>query len=69
MTGAGGSIGSEFSRQILAEHPAMLLLVEHNEFGLYEIHRELEAQLAEISVDVTTAPRPDTVVPLARQRA
>ena len=45
VTGAGGSIGSELCRQILAERPAMLLLVEHNEFGLYEIQQELEALL------------------------
>ncbi len=43
VTGAGGSIGSELCRQILAERPAKLLLVEHNEFGLYTIHQELEA--------------------------
>ena len=43
MTGAGGSIGSELCRQILEEHPAKLLLIEHNEFGLYAIHQELEA--------------------------
>ena len=43
VTGAGGSIGSELCRQILAERPAKLLLVEHNEFGLYTIHLELEA--------------------------
>jgi FlaA1/EpsC-like NDP-sugar epimerase len=42
VTGAGGSIGSELCRQILAEHPSKMLLVEHNEFGLYSIHQELE---------------------------
>lgn len=47
VTGAGGSIGSELCRQILAEHPAKLLLVEHNEFGLYTIHQELEGILRE----------------------
>lgn len=46
VTGAGGSIGSELCRQILAVGPASLLLVEQNEFALYLIHQELEEKLA-----------------------
>jgi FlaA1/EpsC-like NDP-sugar epimerase len=46
VTGAGGSIGGELSRQILAQAPARLLLIEQSEFALYAIHQELEQRLA-----------------------
>ena len=42
VTGAGGSIGSELCRQILAVKPAKLLIIEQSEFALYAIHQELE---------------------------
>ena len=46
VTGAGGSIGSELCRQILKSNPSALLLIEHNEFGLYAIYHELTALAA-----------------------
>ena len=49
VTGAGGSIGAELCRQILKAQPSTLLLVELSEFALYEIHRELEAIVREIT--------------------
>jgi FlaA1/EpsC-like NDP-sugar epimerase len=41
VTGAGGSIGSELCRQIIACRPSRLILVEQTEFALYQIDREL----------------------------
>ena len=42
VTGAGGSIGSELCRQLLALGCAHLSMVDHSEFLLFEIDRELE---------------------------
>ena len=43
VTGAGGSIGSELCRQIIKLKPSKLLLLELNEFALYNIYEELIA--------------------------
>ena len=41
VTGAGGSIGSELSRQIIKLNPKKLILVEIGEFALYKISEDL----------------------------
>jgi len=49
ITGAGGSIGSELARQIAGFAPARLALLDHSEFLLYEIDREIGALQPELA--------------------
>ncbi|MEB0075940.1 nucleoside-diphosphate sugar epimerase/dehydratase [Pseudomonas sp. CCI3.2] len=56
VTGAGGSIGSELCRQILALGPTTLLLFEHSEFNLYTILSELEQRVNRESLTVQIIP-------------
>ena len=45
VTGAGGSIGSELCRQVLALGPRELVLVDNGEFNLFRIDAELNQRL------------------------
>ena len=56
VTGAGGSIGAELCRQILANAPKTLLLFEHSEFNLYSIHSELLRRIKRESLAVQLIP-------------
>ena len=37
VTGAGGSIGSELSHQILVQNASKIILFDHSEFALFQI--------------------------------
>ena len=41
ITGGGGSIGSELCRQLARVSPAALIIYEHSEYNLYQIHSTL----------------------------
>ncbi len=43
ITGAGGSIGSEITRQVASFGPCKLVMVDHSEFALYTIDRQIRA--------------------------
>jgi UDP-N-acetylglucosamine 4,6-dehydratase len=44
ITGAGGSIGSELSRQVMKLSPKKVVLMDNSEFNLYNIHLELASK-------------------------
>lgn len=55
VTGAGGTIGSELSSQILQLAPQSLVLLERSEFALYEVRKRLSRELPHSSVRIVNA--------------
>ena len=47
VTGAGGSIGSEISRQVVKNNAKKVILLDANEYSLYSIKKEIESLLPE----------------------
>ena len=68
VTGAGGSIGSELCRQILASGATTLILFEHSEFNLYNIHTELHARIEQEHLNVQLVPILGSIRSLKRLR-
>ncbi|WBA16131.1 nucleoside-diphosphate sugar epimerase/dehydratase [Salinivibrio proteolyticus] len=56
VTGAGGSIGSELCRQILAQSPKTLVLLELSEYCLYQIDKELNQLTKQLNVATQIVP-------------
>lgn len=50
VTGAGGSVGAELCRQVIAMGPARLVLFDLCEFALYAIDRELRESGSQVEV-------------------
>jgi len=50
VTGAGGTIGSELCRQLLACHPEKLILLDHSELSLFNAEQELKALAPTLNV-------------------
>lgn len=52
ITGAGGSIGSELTRQIITNNPKKIILIDHSEFNLYSILEDLKNLFSDHNTDI-----------------
>ena len=50
ITGAGGSIGGEICRQLIATNPARLVLLDQSEYGLYRIEDEILSKIKQLGL-------------------
>ena len=55
ITGGGGTIGSELCRQIIANNPGKLLVIDIYENGVYELQMELKRYYPDTDVEVLIA--------------
>lgn len=50
ITGAGGSIGGELTRQIARFHPQKLVILDSSEFALYSVEQEIRTKFPYIKI-------------------
>ena len=53
ITGAGGSIGSELSRQILMSEPRNLFLIDFSELNLFNLNKQLDLIKHQFKIDTS----------------
>ena len=56
ITGAGGSIGSELSRQVVKGNPKKIVIFDISEFNLYKIQSEIESILSHEKSNISLIP-------------
>ena len=56
ITGAGGSIGSELTKQIITNEPKKLILLDHSEINLYKILSEVTESKKNNNLKTTIVP-------------
>tara|TARA_Y100000768_G_scaffold341433_1_gene285896 strand:- start:1106 stop:3007 length:1902 start_codon:yes stop_codon:yes gene_type:complete len=56
VSGAGGSIGSEITRQLLSGNPKKIILFELSEYNLFQIERECQAIVESKNLDSEIIP-------------
>ena len=66
VTGAGGSIGSELCRQLVRQRPCRLVLLEQNEFSLYQLEAELRHLIEHYQLGVELVPLLGSVLDRSR---
>ncbi|MEN7538017.1 polysaccharide biosynthesis protein [Aurantiacibacter sp. DGU5] len=53
VTGAGGTIGGELARQLAGFKPTKLVLLDHSEFNLYTIERQVREAYPEVPLAIS----------------
>jgi FlaA1/EpsC-like NDP-sugar epimerase len=55
VTGGGGSIGKELGRQICRFAPQKLTLLDHSEYGLFQVNLELKEKWPDLEIELMVA--------------
>jgi len=55
ITGGGGSIGKELGRQICRFAPERLTLLDHSEYGIFQVNLELKEKWPDLEIELVVA--------------